>query len=95
MELIVIEKKDWLELTERLDRIEKCLDRLNLSEKISQRKDWMPLNEFLKYSTISRASWYREYQYKIKYRNDGIKIWVNWPSYEHYLEEKAVNKRAA
>lgn len=58
-----------------------------------QKRDWIPLSEFFKYSSISRSSWYREYQYKIKYRDDGVKIWVNIPSYESYLEEKAINKK--
>lgn len=95
MEFIVIEKKNWEELTERLSRIEEHLLRTESNQNGSIKKMWLPLNEFLKQSTISRASWYREYQYKIKYRNDGIKIWVNWLSYEEYLEEKAINKKAA
>ncbi len=95
MELIVIEKKEWEQVKETLARIEQSITKLDVTKSISQKRDWLTLNEFLKNSTISRASWYREYQYKIKYRNDGIKIWVNWGSYEQYLEEKAINKKAA
>lgn len=95
MEFVVIEKKNWEELTERLERIEQYLLKIEPGQDNSIKRLWMPLNEFLKHSTISRASWYREYQHRIKHRNDGIKIWVNWQSYEQYLEDKAINKKAA
>ena len=94
MELIAIEKKEWLEVIARLVRIESLL-REKSENGYREQKLWVPLAEFLKHSTISRASWYREYQHKIKHRNDGIKIWVNIPSFEAYLEDKAINKRAA
>ncbi|HWY11285.1 MAG TPA: hypothetical protein VN026_08170 [Bacteroidia bacterium] len=95
MEFVVIEKKEWELLNETLIKIEQNIAKLEISQPFPQTREWMPLIEFLKHSTISRASWYREYQYKIKFRNDGIKIWVHWPSYENYLEEKAINKKAA
>lgn len=95
MEFVVIEKRELELLKETLVRIEQNIAKLEISHSYPQKKEWMPLTEFLKNSTISRASWYREYQYKIKFRNDGIKIWVNWQSYVAYLEEKAINKKAA
>lgn len=95
MEFVVIEKKDWHELQEKISQIEQHLINLNSKTTSNIKQLWIPLNDFLKASTISRASWYREYQHRIKHRNDGIKIWVHWPSYENYLEEKAINKKAA
>lgn len=95
MELKVIKNEEWQEIAQRLQRIELALEIISKQQPAKQQKDWIPLTEFLTYSTISRASWYRDYQFKIKYRNDGVKIWVNVPSYEAYLEEKAINKKAA
>ncbi|MCD6017251.1 MAG: hypothetical protein K0S53_372 [Bacteroidetes bacterium] len=74
---------------EKLYRIIAELKSIAMSKMLD--KNWLPLPMFLEHYNISRQSWGREYKNKIKYRDDGIKIWVHVPSMEKYLMDKSIN----